>query len=971
MKIEHCHENTKKLHIGCEENRAYYIPFKTRKKALLFKREESERLFSLNGEWQFKYYRSIYECEDFINNEWTDFKTIPVPSCWQNFGYDCHQYTNVRYPFPFDPPYVPHENPCGAYRREFNCDLSEEMYYINFEGVDSCFYLWINGEFIGYSQVSHSTSEFDITSSLKKGVNTICVLVLKWCDGSYLEDQDKFRMSGILRDVYILARPKEHIRDFFIKTSLDGTINLEVDGIDADIELCDGENLIEKTRTQSGKAELKIHKPVLWSAENPYLYTLIIEANGEVIVQQIGIREINIKDGVVYVNNVPVKMKGMNRHDSDPVTGYTINYDQAMTDLRLMKEHNINAIRTSHYPNSPWFLELCDKYGFYVIGESDIECHGCVTKTGNYDTKQFCDIANDERFFEAILDRVQRNVMRDKNRASILLWSLGNESGYGKGFELALEWVKSYDDTRLTHYENVYPEFGELNTTLLDVRSTMYASPQWIDEYFADKNNTKPYMQCEFIHAMGNGPGGISDYMERMEKYKGFFGAFVWEWCDHAIYKGEKNGRKMYYYGGDHGEYPHDNNFCVDGMVSPDRIPHTGLKEYKNAIKPIKARLDENEVVFRNCYDFLDTGNIEIKYIIYLNGLPVKCEKQEIQNCLPHEEVKCKLPVIEYKKEDNIGIKYTYALKNGNGLLKDGHVLGFDYITVNNGEIKKRVHEDGTVSVQDNETNINISGKDFSYIYNKLTGEISINESIIKTPLQWNIWRAPTDNDQNIAKQWRDCGYDRAYSRAYKTDIQKIKNAVIITSDLAIVTDIIERITDIKAAWTIYADGTIGLKAECKTNDKLPYLPRFGLRMRLNGLAEEVEYYGMGPSESYLDRQLAVYPAIFKTTVKALHEDYIRPQENGSHCGCKYVTVSDNKNRIKVYGDEFSFNASHYSQEELTVKKHNFELEECSDTILCIDYKQSGIGSNSCGPEPREEYKLKGNFVFEIEIYNS
>ena len=966
MRIEHYFEDPKVLHVGCEENRAYYIPFRSREKALGFCREESEAFFSLNGSWHFRYYKSIYECEDIVSGGiWRSFDTIPVPSCWQMHGYDQNQYTNIRYPFPFDPPYVPVENPCGAYAREFVCrPVSGERYYLNFEGVDSCFYVWLNGSFVGYSQVSHSTSEFDITDKLIEGGNEICVLVLKWCDGSYLEDQDKFRMSGIFRDVYILARPQRHIRDFSIVTDTDGTVKITVEGAEAHAELYGQNGIIGASDTRDGYAEFKISSPVLWNAEHPYLYDLILEAEGEVIVQRVGIRRIEVKNGTVYLNGERVRMYGMNRHDSDPVTGYTISRSQAVNDLRLMKEHNINAVRTSHYPNSPWFTELCDLFGFYVIAESDIEAHGCAVLYSEYDRKDACMIADMPMFREAIVDRVQRNVVRDKNRTSVLIWSLGNESGWGGNFEAALEWVKGYDDTRLTHYENVYKEdVSEMPP--LDIVSPMYASPEQIDEYFSDPGNTKPFMLCEYAHSMGNGPGGLGDYIERMDKYEGFFGAFVWEWCDHAVYKGERGGRKMYYYGGDHGEYPNDGNFCVDGMVYPDRTPHTALKEYKNMIKPVRAALGGGGVIFENRYGYTGLEDIEVSYTVYINGLP---EKSGTAEPAAGPGMKCVLPLPEgYGGNDDIGVLYRYRLKKDMPLLKAGHELGYDFVTVQRPERQPAAPVTGTeLGICDTDTEITLSGKGFRYIYSKLSGEIRAVTDSVDTELKWNIWRAPVDNDMYIKEEWIKRGYDRAYTRVYSTGQEKDKGCVKINSRLAVVSDSVPRIVDIDAQWQFYSDGTILLDAGCSVNERMPFLPRFGLRMRLPESFDRVRYYGMGPYESYPDKHSASFPAVFEAEVGELNEDYIFPQENGSRCGCRYVELTGGKGLVRAEGNDFSFNASYYTQEELTEKRHNYELEKCGGTVLCIDHGQSGLGSNSCGPGPREDMKIKGEFTFSV-----
>lgn len=576
----------------------------------------------LSGEWYFKYYESF--ADTFKNAFFTDddengldidennMSIVEVPAVWQSYGVDKHQYTNIRYPFPYDPPFVPEDNPCGLYIKHFEISDEELRFksYLNFEGVDSCFYLWVNCEFAGYSQVSHSTSEFDISDLLNEGDNEIAVLVLKWCDGSYLEDQDKLRMSGIFRDVYVLFRPENHLRDYFIKTKLSDNyshadVKIELDKIgevDVACELYDADGvMIAEAEEENGSLNLSLDSPELWSAETPYLYTLLIYAGTEIIPQSLGIDEVKVKNGVVLWNGQKIKIKGVNRHDSDPVTGYTISEEQALRDLTLMKQHNINAIRTSHYPNAPWFLQLCSEMGFYVIAEADLESHGAATCFGGYDLDHYSALAVEPMFKKAILDRSQRSVIRDKNNACIFAWSLGNESGWGENLENAARWVKSYDPSRLLHYENCHVEaYGRKNdTSMLDLYSHMYWPTEKIDEYFSTTAIKTPFIQCEYIHAMGNGPGDISDYMERFWKYDGFVGGFVWEWCDHAVYGGRTpDNRDIYRYGGDNGEFPHDGNFCMDGLVYPDRTPHTGLLEYKQAIRPLSAKwLDKEKVL--------------------------------------------------------------------------------------------------------------------------------------------------------------------------------------------------------------------------------------------------------------------------------------------------------------------------------------------------------------------------------------
>lgn len=985
--MKNYHENPQTLHVGCEENRAYYIPFSDRETALTCPREKSDRFISLNGEWDFEYYKSVYDFNSFDGLT----KKIPVPSCWQNHGFDTHMYTNTRYPFPYEPPYVPNFTPCGAYARSFNIEnKSDNRFYMNFEGVDSCFYLWVNDKFVGYSQVSHSTSEFDVTDFLEDGENRVCALVLKWCDGSYLEDQDKFRMSGIFRDVYILKRPRNHIRDFFIKTDTDGTVNVDLDK-SARCSLLDlNGNAIVNAEGES--VGFKIENPALWTAETPYLYTLVIECEGEVIVQKFGLRKIEIKDGVILLNGRKLRIKGVNRHDSDPVTGYAISREQAMRDLRIMKEHNINAVRTSHYPNAPWFTELCDELGFYVVDEADIEIHGTSAIYGGSQGKTFGLLAQDERFYDAILDRVQRCVVRDKNRTSVVFWSLGNEAGYGESFENAGRWVKSYDDTRLLHYESSMWQTGKHinDTSMLDVESTMYADFEWINNYFGGKmwqrtsNGAgsvyggagewvdapkgyipKAYVQCEYIHAMGNGPGGIEEYIDLMDKYEGFAGGFVWEWCDHAVYMGEENGRKKYFYGGDFGEYPNDVNFCMDGLVYPDRTPHTGLADYKNAIRPVRAKIENGKIIFENRMDFVNlSDHVTAKYELLCDGEVIKTGGIDMPQIAPRERGSIDLDMLSLGETDfnkhEYFLKITYYQKNDMPLTKAGHVLGFDSLYLGGEYRFDTVYGSGEVKTEESRTEIILTGAGFKYTFDKLTGNFKsmiVNGSeVLEKPMEWNIFRAPTDNDRNIVREWKLAGYDRAVYRGFDAEINGGAETVI-ECNVSVAAAHIQQILEIKAKWTVYADGAVSLEAEFLKNTEMPYLPRIGLRIFVAKDFDKCRYYGYGPNESYSDKKSASYLGKFEADIADMHEDYIKPQENGSHCDCRYAEFVSNEVIVRAQGN-FSFNFSEYSQEELAGKKHNFELVKDTNNIICLNLLESGIGSNSCGPLPTDGNKI-------------
>lgn len=985
LKLPKYYEDTSVLHVGCEENRSYYIPFAPGEV------KNSSRVQLLNGDWDFRFNINPFELEDFTETGYVykNYDTIPVPSCIQMFGYDRHQYTNVNFPFPYDPPFTPLENPTCVYHRNFIQEKTteESKYYLNFEGVDSCFYVYINGNLIGYSQVSHSTSEFDITAYIKAGVNDITVVVLKWCDGSYLEDQDKFRMTGIFRDVYIISRPVNHIRDFFVKTRLKD--NYTKAEIKVDIEyagevipvsgtLTDASGKVIATETvKDSKLVIEVTEPALWSAESPYLYTLSINTPEEVIYQMVGIRSVEVVDDVILINGVKVKFKGVNRHDSDPVTGYTISKEQALKDLRLMKEANINAIRTSHYPNAPWFTELCSVYGFYVVGESDLEAHGASRFYGASGLDTYGDLVQREIFAESILDRNQRNVIRDKNNASIVMWSMGNEAGYSKAFEDTGRWIKEYDPTRLVHYEgSIHQTGGHINdTSMLDVYSTMYASVPNIEEYL--KSNPKPYMLCEFVHAMGNGPGDMEDYFDCIYAHDRFVGGFVWEWCDHAIYRGITNdGQKIFHYGGDSGEYPHDGNFCVDGMVSPDRIPHPALLEYKNVIRPVRAVLVdkvegtielENKLDFTNLKDYL-----QVDAELLVNGETKEVYQLGMVDVPPHGKVTLKLPIDKscLGGKESVTVKLNYSQIIELPLTAKGHKLGFDQLFLQestyplNEASGNRAGEEHTVKVEENGSRIVITGSDFNYRFNKLYGSFETmvinNRTILEKPLEYNIWRAPADNDRNIRNYWEKARYDKAFPRVYETRVSQENGVTAIYCRLAITAIQIQHILDLQVIWYIGGDGTVTVKIDGKRNKDLPFLPRFGLRFFLAKEYDKVDYLGYGPGESYIDKHRSSWFGRFSQNVSDMHVDYIKPQENSSHYGCEEINVfsSFGSNIHATAEAPFSFQISQYTQEELSAKAHNYELKKEKGTVLCLDYKMSGVGSNSCGPALAEKYQL-------------
>ena len=995
MIVPRYYEDLSVLHENTMPARAYFIPASKRMDNLVEHREESDRMQLLNGTWKFQYFNSIYDVQEpFFEKDYDteNFDEIQVPSVWQMAGYDTHQYTNIRYPFPFDPPYVPQDIPCGTYAHTFvyHKDENAPKAFLNFEGVDSCFYVWINGSYVGYSQVSHMTSEFDITDLLRDGENSIAVLVMKWCDGSYLEDQDKFRMSGIFRDVYILKRPKQAISDYHIKTRIEDMLaKVEIEmkfysplNVKISIEDRNGAVVALGSIAEEGTAVLEIASPELWNTENPYLYKLILETENEVIVDHIALRKIEIKDQVIYLNGQKIKFRGVNRHDSDPVTGFTISLEQLTTDLTLMKQHNFNAIRSSHYPNAPFFYEMCDKYGFMVIDEADIEAHGpfMIYRKEDTDYNRFKrwneKIADDPVWEEAIVDRVKLMVERDKNRFCIVMWSMGNESAYGCNFEKALEWTKNFDPDRITQYESArYRNYDETyDYSNLDVYSRMYPALSEIQEYL-DKDGSKPFLLVEYCHSMGNGPGDFEDYFQMIQDNDKMCGGFVWEWCDHAIAHGTaENGKTIYAYGGDHGEEIHDGNFCMDGLVYPDRTVHTGLLEYKNVYRParvISYDKESGELVLHNYMDFDDLKDyVKISYELTQDGLVISKGILPEFSVAPHGEGKTNLK-INVPENGKCYLKLIYHLKKELPLLDEDHILGFDEIEVSKEDTKCKLAEkwipktvvDSELQVNENDTQIHIKGREFAYTIDKRTALFTemkfAGREYLNHPMELNIWRAPTDNDMYIKSEWKKAHYDKAYTRAYTTEVVQGKHGVKITSHASVVAETVQKILDVTITWKIEAAGKIDADIAVTKDDEFPDLPRFGVRMFLDKKLSAARYFGMGPQESYCDKHQAASHGLYHANVDDLHEDYIRPQENGSHYDCEYVELNNSRYGIVASAEKaFSFNASYYTQEELEKKTHNYELIESDSVVFCVDYALNGIGSNSCGPVVLDQYRF-------------
>ncbi len=937
--------------------RAYYIP------------ENDGAYMLLNGEWNFKFYDMDFKEEKVIEN----WDKIPVPSCWQMFGYENPNYCNVNYPYPVDAPYVPDVNPMGIYMREFVIKNKENCHYIVFEGVSSNLELYVNDKYVGYSQGSHLQAEFDITDFVNVGTNKVLVKVRKWCSGSYLEDQDFFRFNGIFRDVYVLSRPKGHIKD--IKITTEGNkILVDFEG-SAKICLYDDDDLIQVCDADK-KAEFTVENPIKWNAEKPYLYDLVFEYKDEIITQSIGFVEYSVNEESAFcVNGVPVKLKGVNHHDTHPAKGWYMTDDDMMYDLLQMKKLNINTIRTSHYPPHPKFLSMCDELGFYVMLETDIETHGFVNRTPTttgYDMVEHPEdwIGNHPEWEEAYMERMVRAYERDKNHASIFSWSTGNESGHCQHHYSMIKYLKKTDPKRLVHCEDAsrasmkYPEFYDRP----DMHSRMYPPIdekrpdriyELIEEYALDNDKNLPYFICEYAHAMGNGPGDTMDYWEVIYKYPKLIGGCIWEWADHTVLV---DGVPKY--GGDFNELTHDSNFCVDGLVFHDRSFKAGSLNAKAAYQYARFEIEGNKIKVTNLYDFTNLNEYTFKYEVVVDGeiIDYKYFTLDLEPKMT-AEVEC-ITVDECE----LGAFVNCYLYDKTGYDVAAAQLVMD---VECAEIYK---DDDAVEIKETEHDFIVVGENFSYTISKHLGVLT---SIVKngmeqlvTPVELTVMRAPTDNERNINDKWYKCksawaeGFDKVFNKCYSCTLSK--NTVTVEGSLAAVSR--NPFFNYKVEYTFYGDGSVKVTLNGDVREDCIWLPRLGFEFKTPYENDKFMYFGRGDGENYQDMKYHAKIGFYESDADSEYVNYIVPQEHGNHIETKLLEML---NGLKFESDTgFEFNVSHYSAKGLMEAMHIDELKKEDATIIRIDYKDSGIGSNSCGPELMKKYRLAEkkieNFIFYI-----
>ena len=1005
------HRSLAHLHVGCERPHAYFIPYQSVAAANTCNRATSDRFLSLCGEWDFHYYKTLHDVPDFTCDTWESGNAdrLNVPMSWQlalGRGYDVPHYTNINYPFPVDPPHVPKDNPCGLYERSFEVDtdtLKTRDVRMIFEGVDSCFYLYINKKFVAYSQVSHMTSEIRLNDYLVPGINTVQILVLKWCDGSYLEDQDKIRSSGIFREVYLLLRDKVHVEDIYVHQTL--TDDFAQATIQADLALCGSAavsytlvdpngNTVCNGTTESGNAvslSIAVDAPMLWSDEAPNLYALYLTCGEEVIRQEIGLRRFEIKNKVIYVNGQKVKGKGVNRHDSHPYLGGATPVDHMLRDLFIMKSHNINMVRTSHYPNDPRFYELCDRLGIYVCDEADIETHG-MQSYGNWDA-----LTDDPAWEEAYLDRAVRMMERDKNHACVLMWSVGNESGIGRNHRSMANYfhermpgciVHSEDATRRVAKFAVAEDAAEkekMNVDYIDVDSRMYPhANDIIRSYLENPVAQKPFFLCEYSHAMGNGPGDLERYWKTIYQYDQFFGGCVWELLDHSVDIGEV-GSPKFIYGGDMGTFPHDGNFCVDGLLYPDRRPHTGMLELKQVLRPCRLQAYDSKtasVTLRNLRYFTSLSDLDLYWTVERNGKIVREGRICSLDIAPQTDHTYTLDIRDMDRLDGFCYLNLYFRSNrSTNWAEMGYEVGFEQIelptcaspVVARNAMKQSIEaytKGNAFTVADGNCVYTVDR-----VHGVLTSIVSDGKELLASPIEPTIWRAPTDNDRNVKNEWYANFYHKMQLHCYNCSMETLDdNIVCITADLSLGAPSKLPLLKSTAKYIIQKGEGVKIDMDVNVIKEKAFLPRFGLTFKMPAENEHLTYFGRGPVESYIDKRHASRISRYQSTVIDHFEHYVRPQENMAHTDTRWVEIANkagqgllatNTEQTKI----FSFNCSHFTTQMLTETAHDYELQPLAETVVHLDYRHSGIGSNSCGPALDEDLRLNDReFKFTVRL---
>lgn len=975
--------------------RAHFLTFQSKEKALLNNNRYTHAFKNLNGVWKFMFLDAPeYSPEGFFNSDFdvTKMDDITVPGNWQLQGYGKMHYSDLWYNFPINPPYVPTENPTGIYKRTFFVEESyrDKKIIIRFCGVDSAYHLWINGKEVGYSKVARNESEFDITDIIRVGEeNDVTVRVYQWSDGTYLEDQDMWWESGIFRDVELIGVPKDGINDYKVIADLDdeyknGIFKVEAflrttKEVNVTFELVDaGENTVFTKTVVAKEGKACIDEVIAdvnhWTAETPYLYKLFmtVEDNGqivEVIPQNVGFRNIRLNGETFLVNGVAIKFKGVNRHDYSPQNGRVVSREEIEKDIILMKQFNINAIRTSHYPNSYYLYDLCDEYGMYLIAETDLECHG-FELTGDYKW-----ITDDPSWELAYVSRMTRMIERDKNHPAIIFWSLGNESAFGCNFRKMTDVAHEMDPTRLVHYE------GDFDVESADVYSTMYT---WIENpkkpYLMKdiiEKSKKPHIHCEYCHAMGNGPGNLKDYQDLVYAHDKLQGGFVWEWFDHGIESFTESGEKYYRYGGDFGDDPSNKDFCIDGLIMPDRTPSPGLYEYKKVIEPITTTavdIQKGIINLLSRYDFANLDRFNLVYKVMEDDVILQTGFMAVPSIEARANKDITLPydlsAIKVKPGAHYYVNISYQLREDTRYASSGHELATAQFELPLYKEGIMVRPEGILNVEKEHTTLHVKGANFSLDFNLVNGNLM---NIVRDGMQvlskgprLTLWRAPISNDMEIIDKLK------------KVYFLHLEHEVVMNIDyhmegniLKVEVDTINSTTNsawhfkTKYVYTVCPSGDILIDVEGTPSGRVDLapdmLPRIGVSMHLDKSMEHVRYFGMGPGENYADSKEAAQMGLYANTVDGLFTNYVIPQENGNHMGCKWVSMTNDRGMGLLASTEgdFNFSASWYEDKDLDDAKHTCDLVKRDYIVFNVDYKQNALGTNSCGQWQLDKYRAK------------
>lgn len=957
----------------------------------------------LNGSWQFHLAPHPAAVPvDFMRPEAPAFRgTLPVPGNWQmeapwNEVAKPH-YTNVNYPYPVDPPFTPTENQIGCYRRTFTvpADWAGRRVHLHFDGVDSAFQVWVNGTEVGYSKGSHLASEFDITDHLRPGANLLAIQVWQWSDASYLEDQDFWRLSGIFRDVALIARAPLHMRDLTVTTTFDREyrdatlgLRLEIAGsgngsVAVELRAPDGRTILSELVDVTGgkvcNASFAVKAPRQWSAEIPDCHDLLLTLGDEVVRTTVGFRQVEIRDQQLWVNGRSIKLYGVNRHDTHPDLGHAVTIESLVRDVELMKQHNCNCVRTSHYPNDPRWLDLCDRYGLYVIDEADLETHGM----GNVGQWHF--FSSLPEWKAAFVDRAERLVERDKNHPSVIIWSLGNESGWGTNHVAMCEWIRAHD-SRPIHYEGAAHVGGVGHDahdagypTEVDLRSHMYTGVESLRKAGAITDDPQPVFLCEYAHAMGQGPGHLAEYWDLIRASKRLIGGCVWEWVDHGIRMRGADGKEWFAYGGDFGEHPHDGNFCIDGLNWPDRIPHSGLTELKQVQAPVDVVFIDaaaGRIRLGNRLDFLALDFLQADWVLRQDGRILGQSELPLLDIAPHasRELTLNLPAIPKVPGATTTLDLRFTRRQDNRWAARGFEVCFAQAVVSEtaAAVRPRAAIPNLVRSL-SPLAWSFTGEDvaigFDPVHGELTSLISRGIELLARGPRLALWRAPTDNDRGIEGEWKSTGYDRIRLRTTRVElladgVDGSDDGVVIAVEQVVGSNAKLPLFTLAQTYRISGDGEIVIESELKPlRDKLPALPRFGLQLRMPAGFEHVQWFGHGPHECYVDRLVSGRVGLWRSTVDEQYVPYIKPQEHGNHTAVRWAAVNDLRGTgllvAGVAGQPLEFSALHHAPEDLQAARNAKDLIRNPQTIIHLDLRQNGLGSNSCGPRPLPQHTLE------------